>query len=254
MLGLGSCLILLLNKQPEIQAQTITEPAALLLTDIDFLPHTFDQDFNLNVVPGQEFNLSVYIQPNENKLSAVDVEMDFDPEVIEVLGKTNGNLFPTYIEPTDAGYLDQEQGFIALGGLAFDQASSQPTAPLTSAGEFVRFRVKVKESLGSLVSEVKFRPLQADSAPLTTDSNLVSLSGPDNEPIDVLGWVNSFKLIVNQPGDINGDSVVNLSDFFLVARNFNLNSNYIICADINRDNRVDLLDFYQIARNYNQNY
>jgi len=229
-------------------------PPALILSDAPSVPTDPDETFSINLNSAQEFDLSVYLYPQGKSIVAADLEMNFDPQVLEVLGKTDGNIFPTYIEPQTTGYLDAARGKIALSGIAFDQQSKAPSAEITQPGRLVRFRFKLKENLPSQVSQISFDPAVVSSQQnLTTDSNLVSLTGDSKTPQDVLGKVNSFKVIIEQPGDINGDSTVNLADFYLVAKSYG-EASFERRADINRDGQVDLLDFYQIANNYGRTY
>lgn len=241
------------NREKTLAQQADPLPA-LILNDSANLLGNINQEFSRNLTGGEEFDLFVYLYPQNQSLVAADVEMSFDPQVVEVLGKTDGDLFPTFVEPVDGGYLDQVNGRISLSGVAFDLGTGQPTASISASGKYASFRLKIKDGLTSQVSQISFNPQTADlNQNLTTDTNLVSFSGSDNEPTDVLGQVNVFKVVIDQPGDINGDSQVNISDFFYIARYYG-QSDFELRADINRDGKVDLADFFQIARNYGINY
>lgn len=239
-------------------AQSIQDEAspALILTDTSVIPSDLDQEFSLNLNSGQEFNLYVYLYPQNQPLVAADVEINFDPQTLEILEKKESGLFPTYVEPVEGGYLDQVSGTIRLGGVCFDLQTEQPTEPVSTSGEFAHFRAKVKETINSpQVTQIRFIPQTLDPQNnLTTDTNLVSLGGMEEEPEDILGKINTLKLIINQPGDINGDSQVNISDFYLVSRNYDQTENYELRADINRDGQVNIFDFYFISWNYSRNY
>lgn len=245
------------HKQNTASAQQNEDPAALILIDAPTLPSNLDQEFSLNLNSGEEFDLFVYLKANSQSLVAADVEIDFDPNVIEldeINGKTNANLFPLYIEPVDLGWLDAGNGKINLSGVTFDLNNQQPTEAVSDSGEFARFTIKVKNDLSPQVTQISFNPQTIDPQNnLSTDSNLVSLVNPEEVPQDILGQVKNFQLIINQPGDINGDFQVNLADIMTISQNFQL-ADYKHTADYNRDGQVDLTDLMIVAQNFNNSY
>lgn len=253
LLSLLSLSFFLKQQRKRISAQISGSPA-LILTDSPTLPSDLTQEFSINLNSGDEFDLAVYLEPDGEPITAVDVELNFDPLALEVLDKTDGTLFPTYVQASPSGYLDPDNGIINLSAVAFDTQSQQPSAPVSAAGKFAQFQIKVKDSLSSQVSPITFNPQTATpGSNLTTDTNIVALVPPDNQPQDILSKVNIYKVIIEQPGDINGDSTVNIDDFFLIARYYG-QKEFDLRADINRDGVVGIDDFFQIARNYGATY
>ena len=249
--------LLLFSKLPFslTRAQQSTSLPRLLLTDASTLPSNPDQTFSLNLESGEEFDLNVYLYPDGQPITAVDLQINFDPKVASVTAKTETTLFPLYVEPVETGWLDSENGHIQLSALTFDSQTNQPTSAVTQAGKLVTFHFQLAENLSPQTTLITFTPETIDPQnPSTTDTNLVSLTGPENHPQDVLGFVNRFQLIINQPGDLNGDSRVDLQDFYLISHNYGLSQNFELRADVNRDGRVDLQDFYQISQNYGKTY
>jgi hypothetical protein len=95
---------------------------------------------------------------------------------------------------------------------------------------------------------------ELDNVPVTTQS--IAVKGQSwlqsVVPLTVAGNMSG----VNVPllaGDINGDNVVDLDDFSLLAQAFGSNSisaNWNAAADLNCDGVVDLLDFTILAQNF----
>ena len=243
---------LLNHEQEAILAQQPDPQPSLVLSDSSALPDNPDQVFSRNLVSNEEFDLGVFVYPSNQLLVAADIDISFDPQVVEVLEKNETGFFPTYVEPVNQGYLDPVTGHVSLSGVAFDLQEEHPTEPISTSGQFASFHLKVKDGLAPQVSLIHFQPqeIETNSA---TDSNLVSLQGADNNPEDILGKVSHFQLIIEQPGDINGDSAVDILDFWFIARFFG-EAEFEIRADLNRDGQVDILDFYQVANHYGGSY
>ena len=239
------------NKKKSSFAQE-PNPASLALSDVSETPANLNQEFSYNISSGDEFDLFVHLYTGDYSILGADVEMDFDPQVIEILGKTEEAFFPLYVEPVEGGYLDSFNGKIYLSGVTFDMGNEEPTASISGRGKFVKFRIKVKDGLTPQVSEINFDPQDSNSF-LTTDSNIIALVGEEDNPEDVLGQVKPFKVIIDQPADINGDSQVNLTDIMTIAQNYQL-PDYKYIADYNRDGQVNLTDLMMITQNYNNSY
>lgn len=79
---------------------------------------------NTSVETGDSFSLSVLVDPNDESLDTVRVDLSFDPDLVEVLSFDLGSLFPNLSPSND---IDNDAGTLSYGAFKFG-------TPVSSSG------------------------------------------------------------------------------------------------------------------------
>lgn len=113
-----------------------------------------------NVEIGEEFDVNVLINAKENKVSAAEVHILFDPQYFEGKSITKGTFLPVVIRD---GVIEGGEAKIILG--------SEPDEPKKRAGTLVRLRLKALAEVSS--SEIKFDALKTQVSAVGLTENIV---------------------------------------------------------------------------------
>lgn len=240
------------------------------------------------IIVGNTTDIGIGMNTNGRTVSGVDVVVNFDNNLLDVVGISLGAPFKTIvpgtnnvIDPTKAVQInsaDPTHSIIDFGLLAYDPANNLPTAGLT--GSF--------DPLNNPLATITFRAKSAGQATLsfifdgnniTTDSNIVSdISGT---PSDVMAQPGSALIIgitdvpsptptnisssptptgipstptpTPVPGDMDGNGYVNIFDYNSFVAAFNTrpgNIHWDLLADFNKDNIINIFDYNLLVSNF----
>lgn len=128
---------------------------------------------NTSVETGEEFSLSVLVDPNDESLDTVRVELTFDPDLVEVLSFDLGSLFPNLSPDND---IDNDAGTLSYGAFKFG-------TPVTSSGTLATVTFHALSSGTATVDVDSTSRLIADGEETIDTSDLgsatITISGED---------------------------------------------------------------------------
>ena len=181
----------------------------------------------------EEFNATVYVNPGGRGISSGEVDLAFDPNVLEVIKVYPGNLLG---ENPIQGMKEINN---TAGTLGYALARVGETVPPTPAGSFaiVEFKVKGNVSNGNHSITV----------------SRVGLADENLSRIENIETKNAVIKIITLRGDINGDGVVDYIDLAILGSSYGKHRGergFNRLADLNGDNVVDYLDLAILGSNY----
>src|SRR5690606_12546327 len=178
-------------------------------------------------------NAQVFINPNGEPISAVQVEITYNPDVVTVDSIKPGNFFTDIAPATILKQSIHSNSVEFVYSFPIDQNQYSST-----------------ES-GSL-ADISFTAVGTGynimNIPVGVEATLVkNIYGED-----VLSEVTAGLITVLKPcpGDFNQDQVVNVFDFMLLATNFLKTNPEPPEVDTNRDGIVNIFDFAVLAENF----
>ena len=193
---------------------------------------------SLELEPGDEFTLTVTVDPNGHGISGGEIDLlSLDSDVIEVLldEATFGTLLGS--EPIEG----KKEKSDTSNGENFEYAIARKgeTPVPTSVGTFAVIKLRIKGG-------AEAGRYAIPNAIILTDENFKNLEfDPPTVSIKVVG--NSL------PGDLNGDESVGLADLAILASAYGTTtgaSDFRADADLNSNSEVDLGDLAILAGNW----
>jgi hypothetical protein len=209
------------------------------LTSITTGPPTVTIDLSqAELKPGDEFTLTVNVDPNGHGISGGSVDLLLlDPNVIEILVDevTAGNLLGT--DPIEG--LKEKTSSSSGESLHYALARTGKTPEPTSPNEFVKIGLRIKGG-------AKAGKYAIPNAITLTDEAFAEL---DFDPPTVHITVTGNGIF----GDLNGDGSVGLTDLAMLASAYGTLSGeagFRAGADLNSNGEVDLGDLAILAGNW----
>lgn len=232
---------------------------AAAATQISVTPSTISKSNN------ETFIVNVDIDTGENTVSAVDLEVDYDPAKLEGLSMTAGTYLPVVLS---AGQVGTGKAKIILG--------SQPTDPKQGTGTLATIEFK---AIGDNTSTEIFVSENTKVAAIGEGGNNV-LAGRNpstvtiGAPASIEPTASPTALPTQEPtplptdtptgvptatptqgpggtsGDVNDDGVVNIVDIGIIIDNYGLTPPADSRADINGDGVVNVVDIGIVIDNY----
>jgi len=253
-----------------LNAQTPTPSSELLM-------NTPTNQINV----GDTAEVSIGMNTNGRVVTGVDVVINFDNNLLDVVGISLGTPFKTIVPGTNnvidltkavkINSTDPSHSIIDFGLLAYDPSTNTPTEGLTGSFDplnnplaTITFRAK---TVGQATLSYKF-----DGNNMTTDSNIVSdVSGTPSDVMIQPGSALIIGIIEAIPptptpsgipttptpvlvlGDMDGNGHINIFDYNSFVATFNTHpgdTHWNSLADFNTDNIINIFDYNLLVSNF----
>ena len=174
-----------------------------------------------NVTLGQNFKLDLNAYPGANSLVAVQLELIYDPEKLNIFGLDHSDYLPNYL-----------------------------ANPIFGSGKF-ETTLSVQPDTGGVstwgtLGKLNITPLALGTHSIEFGSNTIAtIIGSDTN-----AFQSNSGLIINvfNPGDINKDKTVDLFDYTYFVLDYGKTG--YSPADFNSSSKVDLFDYTIFVANY----
>jgi len=183
--------------------------------------------FNLMQRPNLVRTLNINVDSGSDKLTAVQLELEFDPTLIELT------------ELTSTGYL------------------STTLSAATVSNGVARVTYGANVSSGGIqgsgtIATVKYKSLKPGNSTINFGPNCLAAAISSNT--NVLKSVTGTSVKTLHPGDINGDDKVTLADYNIFLPAYGTTDEGRPLVDLNSSGKVDLADYNILVANYGKTY
>jgi hypothetical protein len=192
----------------------------------------------LTVKPGDTVSLSVMADTRENALAGVDLEITFDPTVVDVQTVTRGSDLGGFTQEV-RNEVDNVSGRIIYTAATLDLNDAVKGA----AVELLAFEARVLPDAALGKYDLAFAPETTLAGTEAQKLAMVSLPG-NIEVVDFTAACNMIR------GDVNADGKVNILDIVAIIEDYKKETPINICTDINGDGAVNILDIMEVVKNY----
>lgn len=170
---------------------------------------------------GQNYKLNLNAVPSTNPLTAIQLELTYDPTKIEIFGLDHSDYFPIYL-----------------------------VNPKFNPGKFETTLAAKPDSKGIAVAvnigSISIKPLELGEHLIQFGSGTIITTLNNNANTYQPG--RSINLTVYNQGDLNQDKIVNLFDYTIFVPEYGQTG--ASPADLNGDGKVDLFDYTIFVTNY----
>lgn len=178
--------------------------------------------------PNVEQTMAISYDAGNDKITAVQLALAYDPTKLTLSNFINSADMPTVFKTAVITNGTIEAAY----GVALDSGGK------AAGGPAAWFKVK---------------GLQPGSTTISFGENTLAYSF--NLDSNALGAVHNSTITILNPGDINGDKVVNLLDFNKLIIDYGKTGNLgFSLSDLIADGRINLLDFNNLIVNYGKTY
>jgi hypothetical protein len=233
--------------------------------------------------PGSSVDVAVKLNTSTNLVTGVDIRLKFDPTKLEVVSFTKGSGIPSL-----NNLIDAETGFDnTTGDLSYVIFTTDRTKAVTGSNiEVLKVTFKVKQtanfgnqainfgadtSLAAVLEEINvvinktgaiIRVVPMPTATPTATPSPIPTASPSPTPTSSPSPTPTSSPSPSptmspsptpsptpRPGDVNGDSAVNIIDIGIMIDFYRVTPVNVAC-DINNDGQVDIADIGIVIDNY----
>lgn len=229
---------------------------------------------NTNVKSGDEFVVDVYIDTKGMSVTASDLRVRYDPQLLQAESITPGNFLPVVLlpqqltsgfaqivlgcsvtEPKNGTGIVESVKFKVLGQGATANIYFGPASAIAALGQSTN--VMTSPTSLNIIIEAGATALPtptplATTAPSPTESPIATaaplsipagspVGSPPPAPVPPGG---------TKPGDVNGDGIVNVVDIGIIIDNYGKNPIPDPRADLSGDGNVNVVDIGIVVDNY----
>lgn len=216
--------------RPKQQAENSNAAADVSLT---FNTPTINSNINTTLTP------KIMINPTTNQVTAVEVNLTFDPSKININGIINSGVFSKTLREPLINNINGTASFI----YGIDVASNNMPVTVTTVSDVATISLTTKNIVGDAIINVLNTSIvtakDIDTSVLGTYGQMIiHISNAAATPATYLNW------------DVNMDSKINIVDIGLVVDNYGSDTPTTSRADINNDGTINVVDIGIVIDNY----
>lgn len=191
---------------------------------------TLSSNINTSLTP------RIVVNPTTNQVTAVEVNLSFDPAKMMINSITNSGIFAKTLK---APVIDNSAGTASFV-YGIDVVANSTPVPVTTTSDVATINLTTKGVQGSAVLNI-------------ANTSIVTAKDVDTS---VLGTYGTMTINIGSGGqtypdwDVNSDGTVNIIDIGIVVDNYGSSTPTVARADVNGDDIINIIDIGIIVDNY----
>lgn len=213
--------------RPKQQAENSNAAADVSLS---FNTPTITSNINTTLTP------KLMINPTTNQVTAVEVNLNFDPNKVSINSITNTGVFTKTLRAPVINNTNGTANFV----FGINATATQAPVPIKAVSEVASLNITTKTTVGNVTITI-------------ANTSIVTAKGLDNSVLGTYGSIviNVQNSTVIYPAwDVNSDTFINIIDIGLIVDNYGSTAPTTTRADVNGDGTINIVDIGIVVNHY----
>lgn len=199
---------------------------------------------------GDTFTVAVAIDAKDQSVTAADIRVKYDSNLLEATQIQNGSFLPTVLIP---GTVGTGTANIVNGCLI----NANGAYPQTGTGILANITFKAKAGGTTTISfdsatAVAAKDQSSNVVATTNPAQITIVGGPTAPPSGTPTASPTTTPSGPKTGDINGDGSVNILDVNEILKHYGQPASTLPAADLNGDGSINILDVNIVLKHYGE--